>query len=398
MNIPKQLFIPKIKNVLYTSLLLTLFNQQLVAQNNLQKAQDTIFQKLEFSEPHTDRDIELTQKISNTHSYKELLELINTDQKIWNMLNNYLHTINKTNNEPIWNATMGWFLLSLWIAVDTEYNQDLTITWMSTINYNNIITYFPWLSTLKITNQEPINVFLVSWETESRGLSSMNGNIIIMDNHKEKDATLLNEISWELFSRYIKDVKTIHPELIYKNNIYLPNNIWDSIIDKLLWSHIIDTQRNEYRWDLSNLSFDVWSHIEHMLLYAVIEDWYTYSFSQRESIQDPTLAAASFIKKDYPNYLLSKHFVKKFLLSKDFLSSIKYKYSNLWIYYQDLIQKEAKDQFNKQVSKIQPYWEIAKSLSEIIKNDHQALLKIQHRASKEKEKLDNYLNLFIYKK
>ncbi len=82
MNIQKQLFIPKIKNVLYTSLLFTLFNQQLVAQNNLQKAQDTIFQKLEFSEPHTDRDIELTQKISNTHSYKELLELINTDQKI----------------------------------------------------------------------------------------------------------------------------------------------------------------------------------------------------------------------------------------------------------------------------------------------------------------------------
>lgn len=391
MNILEQSIIWTAKKMLYAGALLIVLNQDLSAQIKA-PPQDKIFKTLEFQPFERDTTHQaIIDKINKVNSNKELFYIITQDEEVVPLFDKYLNSINKS--RPVWETIMHWFLLSLWIAVDDKYNH-LIIKWTTTIYYDNVIKKIPLLSSLKVINRDPIKIFLVTWTTKLHWASWLDWKIIIVDNNKTKDATLLNEITWELFSRYTKEIELIHPELVYNNHIFLPNKLWDPVLDKVLWSTIIEDQRNEYRWDLCNLSFDPSTHLEHVLQYAITEDWICHSYWYSKNPEIWKYKAAWYINHHYETYVMSKHQIWKYLLSKELLSTIKFQKSNLRNHYQTLIQKESKTQYSEKKISEKEYIDISKEITWYIQNDPQALQKIQQRAATEKEKLEEYLKSF----
>jgi len=256
--------------------------------------------------------------------------------------------------------------------------------------------FYPSLTTLNTwEHNNDIAVYISKDPTLDWWLSWLGWKILINQN-KEQDVVLLNEITWEIFDNFSKHLREKRPDLINKSWMNIPYNWKYKAISETLWDAPYDTQRNEYRWDITTLYYYPQKALEAIIPLSFPIDGLTRAYTIWW--WDPRAWERQWItltNKTYNSYWFTKFHIAKFICSEEFLSQIPYKESTLRNFYNKAMNKEARDQLVQSIYSEPGYttiWDIVRK--EISKNP-QAIKAIQTRAKKEKRELEIYLNSLL---
>lgn len=362
---------------------------------------DSFYNKIGFDQYTFNIDMDYVRsKVHEVSWFENIFHLISTDSLIREELDLFL----LKNYSPLWSdftltsKHIASFLYDSWVPVDWDGKTVwMNISWVAKVSIDSIIQSIPILGWLTINwPKDSITIYKVSWNSQNQWLSGMWWKIAIFEDITENESsTFLNEVTWDLFTLYVDQLKLKRPDLVDWSRVTINLwTFWSDAIRAVLGNNPSSNQWNEYWWDLINLYQHPAGHIEHMLTVPCIEAWIIRSFWYSNNPDNWWIVSAKYVNNYYQTYLLSKHSIGSFLLSEKFLSTIPYEEWTLRNYFTEALAAEAKNQYtNKNID--EPwYMPIRDVLTTAIIDNKSALLTIQGWSLNELEKLEGYLNSF----